>query len=112
MSVAPLRPSESPRPNLPGVSVSLVRTRAERDAFIQFPFELYKNDPHWVPPLLMEREDFLNPKKNPWYEFGQADLFLARREGKVVGRIAAVNDPRYNEFHETRLGVLRPLRVH
>ncbi len=88
----------------PGVTIEKVRTREERDAFIRFPFELYKNDPHWIPPLLMEREDFLNPKKNPWFEFGQADLFLARRAGKVIGRIAAVNDPHYNDFHQTRLG--------
>ena len=50
----------------------------------------------------MERKDFLNPKKNPWFEFGKVELFLARRNGQVVGRIAAVNDPRYNEFHKSR----------
>ncbi len=105
MSVAPAHRLSEPVPAAaPGVTVSRVTTKADRDAFIRFPFELYKGDPHWVPPLLMEREDFLNPKKNPWYEFGQADLYLAHRDGKVVGRIAAVNDPHYNEFHGTKLG--------
>jgi GNAT superfamily N-acetyltransferase len=81
-----------------------VQSTADRDAFIQFPYKLYKNDPNWVPPLMMERRDFLDPTKNPWFEFGQAELFLARRNGEVVGRIAGVHDPRYNEFNDTKLG--------
>ena len=52
----------------------------------------------------MDRENVLDPKKNPWFQFGSAQLFLARRGGKMVGRIAAIDDPRYNEFHETKTG--------
>jgi GNAT superfamily N-acetyltransferase len=52
----------------------------------------------------MERRDFLNPKKNPFFEFGEVELFLARRGGQVVGRIAAVKDPHYNDFHGTKWG--------
>ena len=52
----------------------------------------------------MERRDFLDPKKNPWFEFGSVELFLARRDGKVVGRIAAVNDPHWNDYYKTKLG--------
>ena len=79
-----------------------MQSSADRDAFIRFPYALYADDPNWVPPLEMERKDFLNPKKNPWFEFGTVELFLARRNGLVVGRIAAVDDPRYNEFHGSR----------
>jgi GNAT superfamily N-acetyltransferase len=86
------------------VTVTAVQSAADRDAFIQFPYSLYRGDPNWVPPLQMERRDFLDRKKNPWFEFGTAELFLARREGKVVGRIAGVIDPRFNEFQETNLG--------
>jgi GNAT superfamily N-acetyltransferase len=86
------------------VAVTPVQSDADRLAFVKFPYSLYKNDPNWVPPLLMERVDFLNPDKNPWFEFGKVELFLARRAGVVVGRIAAVNDPRYNEFHGTQHG--------
>jgi hypothetical protein len=86
------------------VTVAAVQSAADRDAFIQFPYDLYRADPNWVPPLQMERRDFLDRRKNPWFEFGTAELFLARREGRVVGRIAGVIDPRYNEFHETNLG--------
>ena len=86
------------------VTITPVQSTSDRDAFIRFPYALYKNDHNWVPPLEMERRDFLDPKKNPWFEFGKVELFLARRSGEVVGRIAAVNDPNYNKFHEAKLG--------
>src|SRR5438876_10605068 len=86
------------------VAVTPVQSAADQVAFVKFPFKLYAGDPNWVPPLQMERLDFLDPSKNPWFQFGKAELFLARRNGEVVGRIAAVNDPRYNEFHGTALG--------
>lgn len=90
----------------PSVASDVVVTPAvskdDRRAFIHFQYGIYKDLPHFVPPLVMDRENFLNPKKNPWFEFGKAELFLARRNGQVVGRIAAVEDPRYNEFHDTK----------
>jgi GNAT superfamily N-acetyltransferase len=86
------------------VTITPVQSRADKDAFVRFPYALYRDDPNWVPPLMMERYDFLDPKKNPWFEFGTVELFLARRKGEVVGRIAAVNDPHYNAFHGTRTG--------
>lgn len=79
-------------------------TASEKRTFILFQYELYRNEPNFVPPLVMERELVLDPKKNPWFQFGTMQLFLARRAGKVVGRIAAIDDPRYNEFHGTRVG--------
>ncbi len=91
-------------PSASDVTVTPVQSAADRDAFVLFPYEHYRNDPYFVPPLVMERKDFLNPKKNPWFEFGKVELFLARRGGKVVGRIAAIDDPRYNEFHGTKQG--------
>lgn len=96
----------APLPVVPNdVTVAAVRTPAEKKDFIELPFALYKGDPNFVPPLVMERNDFFDPKKNPWFEFGTAELFLARnKEGRVVGRIAAVDDPRFNEFHGTQLG--------
>jgi GNAT superfamily N-acetyltransferase len=88
----------------PDVTVTSVQSSADRAAFIRFPYRLYRDDANWVPPLEMERRDFLDRKKNPWFEFGTAELFLARRDGEVVGRIAGVVDPRYNEFQGTNLG--------
>ncbi|MEW5737562.1 MAG: GNAT family N-acetyltransferase [Myxococcota bacterium] len=86
------------------VVVTPVTTPAEKKAFIRFQYEIYHSLPNFVPPLEMDRENVLDPKKNPWFQFGTAQLFLARRGGKIVGRIAAIEDPRYNEFHETKTG--------
>lgn len=57
--------------------------------FVDLPFRLYANDPNWVPPLKDEVYGLLTPGKNPWFEHAEAQLFLARRAGKVVGRISA-----------------------
>lgn len=86
------------------VTITPVTTAAEKKAFILFQYEIYKTETAFVPPLVMERELVLDPKKNPWFKFGTMQLFLARRAGKIVGRIAAIDDPRYNEFHGTRIG--------
>ncbi len=103
MSLAAIR-LESATASPVDVVVTAVQSSSDRDEFIHFPYALYEGDPNWVPPLMMERRDFLDPRKNPWFDFGKVELLLARRAGKVVGRIAGVNDPRYNEFHKTRLG--------
>ncbi|MBM7116480.1 N-acetyltransferase [Archangium primigenium] len=95
--------SPSPTPSA-RVEVAPVRTSAERTAFIRFPYTIYQGDPNWVPPLEMERRDFMDPRKNPFFQFGEVEFFLARREGEVVGRIAAVNNPRYNSFQKTNVG--------
>ena len=57
--------------------------------FVDLPFRLYANDPNWVPPLKDEVYGLLTPSKNPWFEHAEAQLFLARRDGQVVGRISA-----------------------
>ncbi len=89
---------------MPAVEVARVASRAERDAFIEFPWRIYRDDPVWVPPLILERRDFLDRKKHPFYEHGEAELFLARRAGEIVGRIMASDDPNYNAEHGTNVG--------
>ncbi len=86
------------------VAVTEVRSRAERDAFIKFPWRIYADDPVWVPPLILERREFLDQKKHPFFEHGSAALFLARREGEIVGRIMASDDPNYNALHQSNVG--------
>jgi GNAT superfamily N-acetyltransferase len=102
--VKKLKVVDAPSPASSDVTITPVQSAQDREAFIRFPYTLYAGDPNWVPPLEMERRDFLDPKKNPWFEFGSVELFLARREGKVVGRIAAVNDPHWNDYYKTKLG--------
>ncbi len=87
-----------------GLVVGEVTSRADRDAFIKFPWRIYRNDPAWVPPLLIERKAFLDRKKHPFYEHGDAALFLARRGGQIVGRIMASDDPHYNALHGSNVG--------
>lgn len=89
-----------------GVSVEPVRSAADRDAFIEFQLTLYRDDPHFVAPIIAERRDFLDPRHNPFLAHAELELFLARRDGYVVGRIAAINDAQYNQFHNTETGFL------
>ncbi|MEW6718682.1 MAG: hypothetical protein AB1345_14430 [Chloroflexota bacterium] len=75
------------------------RSKADVKAFVSFPYWLYSDHPQWVPPLLMDAKLLLNRDKHPFYEHSDADFFLAERDGQVVGRIAALENKRYNEYH-------------
>ncbi len=86
------------------VKIQPVCDRRLREVFLRFPWSIYANDPLWVPPLLVERREFLDVKKHPFFLHGTAALFLAYRGKQVVGRILASEDPRYNATHETRAG--------
>jgi hypothetical protein len=68
-----------------------VRTKAERETFIRVPFDIYKGDPNWVPPLLFDRRDQINPK-HPFFRHADMQAFLAIQGGKAVGRISAQVD--------------------
>jgi hypothetical protein len=80
------------------VSIRPVRTRRELKRFVKVPFELHRESEQWVPPLIFERMQFLDRKKNPWFEHGEAEYFLAERDGEPVGRITAHVDSRWDEF--------------
>ena len=86
------------------VEVSSISCRKDRNAFIRFPWQIYKDDPAWVPPLILERKAFLDRKRHPFYQHGEAALFLARRNGEIVGRIMASDDPNYNSLHQSNVG--------
>ncbi len=85
--------------------VQKVSCTTEKNRFILQPWEIYKDHPHWVPPLIAERKKFLDPKKNPFFEHADVEYFLALDSNKKpVGRIAAIIDRTHNEFHSERTG--------
>lgn len=69
-----------------------VLTKADRKRFVDFLWDVYRDDPHWVPPLKDEELGLITPGKNPWFEHAQAALWLAERDGRVVGRVSAQVD--------------------
>jgi len=77
-----------------------VTERSDLDQFIKMPWNVYGDDPNWVPPLIFERRQYLAPKTNPYYAHADVALFLARRNGQAVGRISA----QVNHAHLDRYG--------
>lgn len=74
------------------LSISPVTTPADMKRFIALPMRLQAGDPHYVPPLMLERSEALSPKKNPYFQHAQAQFWLATRDGRDVGRISAQID--------------------
>lgn len=77
------------------VKIVEVKTRKQLKDFILFPFKLYKDNPYWVPPLIMDDYNTLNKKKNPAFEYCDAKYWLAYKDGKLVGRIAGIQNHAY-----------------
>ena len=63
------------------VQIVPVRTAEDRDRFIRLPWQIYADDPSWVPPLLFERKEFINPRRHPFYQYGHAAQFIAYSDG-------------------------------
>jgi GNAT superfamily N-acetyltransferase len=78
--------------NSAALNIRPVVTKADRKAFVDLAWDVYANDPAWVPPLKDEVHGLIDPKKNPWFGHAKAQLWLAERGGKTVGRISAQVD--------------------
>lgn len=87
-----------------GITIRPVETRRLLKAFIRLPHRLYANDPAWVPPLDLERKAHLSPRQNPFFEHGEAALFLAFRGEVPVGRISAQIDRLHLDRHQDGTG--------
>lgn len=72
--------------------------------FIKFPWEIYKGNPYWVPPLIFDVRKNLDPNKNPFFKHAEVQLFLAEKDGKIAGRIAAIKNDNHNDFHKDKAG--------
>ncbi|HEX8977923.1 MAG TPA: GNAT family N-acetyltransferase [Solirubrobacteraceae bacterium] len=86
------------------IEVSAVQGFGDLRRFVELPFRLHAGTP-WIPPLKLERYQFLTRKLNAFFTHGEAQYFLARRNGRVVGRITAQIDSAYNDYHHTRTGM-------
>lgn len=87
-----------------GLQIKKVRTKRELADFIRFPWAIYAGNPHWVPPLIADMKQKLDRRRHPFFEHGEADFFLAARDGELVGRVAAIVDRAHNEHHRDRMG--------
>ena len=86
------------------LTVTPVSSRRELMEFIRLPWKLYRGNPNWVPPLVMDQKTLLSREKNPFFRHASIEYFLARRDGEIVGRIAAIHDPSYVEFQQENIG--------
>lgn len=86
------------------VDIQPVTTRRELKAFIKLPWQLYDGDPNWVPPLILDLKKMLDRKKNPFFLHSEAEYFLARKNGEIAGRIAAILNRNHNNAHDEKTG--------
>lgn len=86
------------------IEVTEVLSRSDLKAFIRFPWRIYNENANWVPPLTADVRNRLNRRKNPFFEHGAASYFLARANGEVLGRIAAIKNELHNQTHNDQVG--------
>ncbi len=81
------------------IEIRRVKSRAERATFVKMAFRFYRQDPLWVPPLISEQIDFIDPAKGVFFDHGEAELFLAYRGDQPVGRISAHINRRHDDIY-------------
>jgi len=86
------------------IEIVTVSDKKQRKQFIDFPHELYKDDPLYVPELYLAQKEMMDTKKYPLFEFATVKFFLAKKEGKIVGRVAAIHNKNYNKYHKANAG--------
>lgn len=89
---------------MPEITIRPVRSRADERRFVDFIYTHYREHPHWVAPLRLERHKLIDTRKNPFYRHAERELFLAERAGRVVGRIGAIVNHNHNRHHGDRVG--------
>ena len=86
------------------IAVRPVTTKKDQITFLKVPFPIYAADKNWVAPLFLERLEHLSEKKNPYFEHAKAQLFIAEKEGRPVGRISAQIDQLHQERYHDACG--------
>ena len=86
------------------IKITPVTSKRELNQFIKLPWKIYKNDPNWVPHLLIERKKILNKEKNPFYRHTEMELFIAWKGNEPAGRIAAIKNDLHNKYNNDNAG--------
>jgi len=86
--------------------IEIARVGSARDLkrFLEFPYSHYRRDPYWVPPLRLAQKELFDVRRHPFHRHAQVQCFVALRDGRTAGRIAAVLDPHHNEFQHEEAG--------
>lgn len=92
--------------NFENIMIKVIPVDSKRllKSFIMLPFQLYKDDPNWVPPLISDQYKFFNPRLNPYYEHSEVQLFVALQDNQVVGRISAHTNTQHQKEHKEDIG--------
>lgn len=85
------------------VRIEKVSSKQAMRRFVKFPYQVYRGDPNWVPPMLSDVRAKLNPRKNPFFDHAEVELFLAYRGDVLAGRIAAIRDENHNRVHQDKV---------
>jgi len=86
------------------ISIQPVQNKRMLKSFVKFPWKVYQGNPCWAPPLIHDELNRFNPRKNPFYDHSDVQLFVALKSGEVVGRIATFINRSHNQFHNDRVG--------
>jgi len=87
---------------MPKIEKIDTNNRSQVKRFVELPYRLYKDCPQWVPPLYLDAYMYLNRKKHPFHEHSDVEFFIAVRDGRDVGRIAAIENKPFNKYHNTK----------
>ena len=74
------------------LEIRRVQSKKDLKKFVKVPFAVHRDHPEWVPPLIMDRMEFLNRKKNPYFDHAEVELWIAEKDGEPVGRVSAQID--------------------
>ena len=86
------------------IKIKTVQSNKDIKTFIKFAWKIYKGDPYWVPPLIFDKKKILSKEKNPFFKHAEMELFLAEKDGELVGRIAAIKNDLHNKNHNDKVG--------
>jgi len=87
-----------------GIEIVAAESKAAIKQFIELPYELHRDNSHWVPPLRIAVKELLDREKHPFYANAETQLYLAMKDGRVAGRVAAIVDRAHNRFHQEKAG--------